>query len=303
MFAHLSYGAAIDAITGALTGGFDPADDIARTVRDVTSGQLLLMPSESSEFVGVKVVTVAPANPARGLGRIQGVYLLLDGRTLAPVALIDGVAVTSIRTPAVSAAAAELLAPTTIDHLVVFGCGPQARGHIDALRAVRELSRITIVGRNPERADAFADAVSQDGVQARVGTPDDVSDAQLIVCATSSSEPLFHGELVSDDSCIIAVGSHEPTVREIDGFLIGRAQIVVEDVATALREAGDVIIPIAEGGLDATTLVTLRQIVSGEVAVDADRPRIFKSVGMSWQDLVIAAAVYRPSVERAPAPH
>ena len=120
-----------------------------------------------------------------------------------------------------------------------------------------------------------------------------MADAQLIVCATTASTPLFDGELVAENSCTIAVGSHKPTDREFDSALARRAQVVVEDLATARREAGDVVIPIAEGVLDPGSLVPLRDIVLGTVAVDQGRPRVFKSVGMSWQDLVVASAVYR----------
>ncbi len=293
VYSSVSIGKAIQAIREALDNRFDPADDFIRSILDVAHGQLLLMPTESRDFLGVKIATIAPGNPGRGLERIQGIYVLMDAETLAPVALMDGIALTTLRTPAVSAVAAYYLAPEQVDHLVVFGSGPQARGHIEAIQAVREVSRITIVARDQGRAAALAGKVSASGADARVGTASAVKDAQLIACATTATTALFDGALVPDDSCTIAVGSHEPNVREIDSTLAGRAQIVVEDVTTALREAGDVILPVKEGLVNPATLVPLRDIAMGHVAVDYNRPRVFKSVGMSWQDLIVAVAVYQ----------
>lgn len=292
VFGRVSFGDAAAALGRALKGGLEPANDFARGILDVERGQLLIMPSASSEFVGVKIATVAPGNPALGRERIQGAYLLMDAATLSPVALIDGAALTTLRTPAVSAAAADLLAPDVVDHLVVFGSGPQARGHVEAMRAIRPIGRVTVVARDRGKAEAFAARVSA-GVPATVGSASDVQGAQLVICATTARTPLFDGSLVPADSCTIAVGSHETDARELDSALIGRAQVVVEDIAVALREGGDVVIPIGEGVLAADSLVPLAAIITGAVPVDRGRPRVFTSSGMSWEDLVIAAEVYR----------
>ena len=316
VFGRVSFGDAAAALGRALTQGLEPASDFARSILDVEHGQLLIMPSASSEFVGVKIATVAPGNPARGRERIQGVYLLMHAATLAPVALIDGAALTTLRTPAVSAAAADLLAPQIVDHLVIFGSGPQAWGHLEAMQAIRSIGRVTVVARDRGKAEAFAARVSAaassavpTAVPARpgaggvatgsvtttatVGSASDVRDAQLIICATTARTPLFDGTLVPDNSCTIAIGSHETDARELDSALIGRAQVVVEDIAVALREGGDVVIPIDEGILDPRSLVPLAAIVTGAVPVDRARPRVFTSSGMSWEDLVIASEVYR----------
>ena len=161
IFDRVDYKMAVSAVQNALLGGLDPAQDFARQVLPVASGQLLLMPTEASDFVGIKVASVAPGNPARGVERIQGIYLLLDASTLGPVCLLDGAAITTLRTPAVSAAAADYLAPHTIEHLVVFGSGPQAWGHIEAIRAIRSIGRVTIVARHQARAELFAARVEE----------------------------------------------------------------------------------------------------------------------------------------------
>ena len=293
VFSRVGFGQAVRAVQAAFDAGLDPAADFERSVLDVDHGQLLLMPSASPRFVGVKVATVAPGNPALGLERIQAVYLLMDAETLGVVATIDGTALTTLRTPALSAAAADHLAPERVDHLVVFGSGPQASGHIQALASIRALGRVSIVGRSRERAAALAARISTTGIDASAGTADAVRDAQLIVCATTARQPLFDGRLVPEDSCTIAVGSHEPDAREIDSVLAARAQLVVEERSSALREAGDVIVPVYEGVIDPASLVPLRRILTGRTPVDRHRPRVFKSSGMSWEDLSIAAEVFR----------
>ncbi len=111
------------------------------------------------------------------------------------------------------------------------------------------------------------------------------------MCATSARTPLFDSALLRPDVVVVAIGSHEADARELDAAALARGTVVVEDVATALREAGDVVQAVAEGALAASDLVPLRDVVTGAVAPPADRPLVFKSVGMSWEDLVVAEAV------------
>lgn len=299
VFASVDFGGAVAALDAALLAGLDPAAGSPRSIVDVQNGQLLLMPAEGAGFAGVKLASVAPGNPDRGLERIQAVYLLMDSETLTPLALVDGTAITTLRTPSVSAVAASYLAEPGAAELVVFGSGPQAWGHVQALRAVRPLERVTIVARNAGRAEALAARLRADGLLATVGDASAVASAPLIVCATTASEPVFDGALVRDDACVIAVGSHEPTMRELDSALMARSQVIVEDRATALREPGDIIVPLNEGVLDAAALVPLAELVTGRAQLDHSRPRVFKSVGQGWQDLVVAAEVFR----RLPAAH
>ena len=284
---------AVAAIEDALKAGFDPAGDPARTAVSTTHGELLLMPSEVGSRVGVKVVSVSGDNPKKGLPRIQAVYVLMDARTMTPIAFLDGTALTSVRTPAVSAAAVRALAVPDASRLVVFGSGPQALGHVQAMRCVRPIRRVVIVGRDQTRAQRLVDRLDSAELVARTGTPAEVGDADIIVCATTAAAPVFDGRLVPNTAVIVAVGSHEPDRSELDTALMGRSEVVVEDVATALREAGDVIQAIESGTLDRRALINLADIVTGVIRPPADRPRVFKSVGMGWQDLVSAAEVHR----------
>ena len=293
VYSRVSFGDAVKAYHRDLKAGVDPSRDLPKHIEDLTNGQVLLMPTQSAEYLGVKIVTVAPGNPDQGLERIQGHYLLFDTATLSPVAIMDGVALTTLRTPAVSAAAADLLAPEQCDHLLIFGYGPQAWGHVEALRAIRDIKRVTLVARNRDRARVLADQITASGIPAAVGSVDDVRDADIIVAATTAREPLFDGTLVKTDSCVIAVGVHELDARELDTALIARSQVIVEDLGHVMIEGGDIVIPINEGAITLDHVKPLRDLVTGAVTVDRTRPRVFKSSGMPWEDLVVAAEVYR----------
>lgn len=277
--------AAVRAISDALRGGLDPATDPPRASVGLSHGQFLLMPSEAPAAAGVKVVTVAPDNPSRGLPRIQGTYLLFDRATLALRAVLDGTALTTLRTPAVSVAAVLPRLPDRPLRVAAVGAGPQATGHVATLAAVHPLASATHLVRDPSRTPLDAVRLGSAPADEALRTAD------VVVCATSARSPVFDSALLRNDAVVVAVGSHEPDARELDAPLLGRAAVVVEDTATALREAGDVVLAIAEGMLTAADLVPMHDVVTGVFIPPADRPLVFKSVGMSWQDLVVAEAV------------
>ncbi len=297
MAAALGPAAAADALAAALRGGLDPEGCPPRSAIAVPGdGELLLMPAASGPYAGVKIAGVAPGNPARGLPRITGSYLLLDGPTLRPLALLDGAALTALRTPAVSALALRYLAPAGRPlRLVLFGSGPQAYGHLEAALAERELAEAVVVARNREGAERLAAHARTLGTAARTGAPQDVADADLVVCCTTAREPLFDGRLVRPGAVVVAVGSHEPTARETDTALVRRAAVYVESRAAALREAGDLLVPEAEGAIGPGHITaTLADLVAGRLPAGGERgcPQLFKSVGMAWEDLAVAVALY-----------
>ncbi|MFI5582878.1 ornithine cyclodeaminase family protein [Streptomyces sp. NPDC051822] len=287
--------AATDVLADVLRAGLDPEAAPARTAVPVPAGELLLMPAAFGSHAGVKIAGVAPGNPAAGLPRITGSYLLLDGDSLRPVALLDGAALTELRTPAVSALAVRHLTPDDRPlRLVLFGTGPQAYGHLEAVLAVRELAEVIVVGRNPVGARALAGYARTIGALARPGTPDDVGRADLVVCCTTAREPLFDGALVAPGATVVAVGSHEPTARETDSALVARSEVYVEARSAALREAGDLLVPTAEGAIEENHIAgNLAELVNGPRVPSSGRPRFFKSVGMAWEDLAVAVALHR----------
>lgn len=287
---------AVAAIREALAGGLDPAADRPRTVLELPGnrGQLLAMPSASEFGVGVKAISSVPGNAERGLPRIQGVHLVFRPPSYVPVAVIDGAALTALRTPAVSVAAVlpVLTRPGRRWNAVVFGAGPQGAGHVRTLRDVGvDLAEVTYIVRDPSRADRAL--VRDDKVVAAAHSEALLRQADLVVCATSSAVPLFDSARLGPEVVVLAVGSHEPGAREVDSALAARAQVVVEDPATALRECGDVVLPIAEGVLSAARLLPMARVVRGEIELDATRPVLFKASGMAWQDAVVADAALR----------
>ncbi|MET7402598.1 ornithine cyclodeaminase family protein [Dactylosporangium sp. NPDC005572] len=273
--------AAVAAVEAALRGGLDPAAGVPRSSVRLPAGELLLMPASSPAHAGVKLAAVAPGNAALGLPRISAVYVLFDGATLRPVAFLDGTALTTLRTPAVSVAAVRPALPARPLRVVVFGAGPQGVGHVETLAAVADLATVDVVVRTPAR-------VSVPWPVLEAGSPpvaEALRAADVVVCATTARTPLFDSALLSPSAVVVAVGSHEPDAREVDAAFCARATVVVEDVGTALRECGDVIQAIAEHALTRDDLVPLTE------AATCRAPLLFKGSGMAWQDLVVAEAV------------
>jgi ornithine cyclodeaminase/alanine dehydrogenase-like protein (mu-crystallin family) len=299
--ASLPPASAVEAITAALRAGLDPADDIPRTVVPAGRGQLLIMPAQTSQYVGVKLVTVAPENPVRGLPRISGTYVVFDAETLRPSHLLDGVALTNLRTPAVSVAAIRpwldrIESPVRV---VAFGGGPQAIGHLQTVSAVHSVAAVALVVRQPERVRIPASFNT-----AQILAADDpevteiIRQADLVMCATTARIPLFDSRLLGDRAIVVAIGSHEPDAREVDSAFCGRAAVIVEERQNALRECGDIVLAIAEGALHPDNLIPIREVALGERPA-REEPVLFKGSGMAWQDLVIAEAVLAAMVVEA----
>jgi ornithine cyclodeaminase/alanine dehydrogenase-like protein (mu-crystallin family) len=291
----LSPASAVRAIEVALRTEFDPATDVPRKILDVKHGQLLVMPSQLQSSVGVKVATVAPENLGRGLPRIHAVYVLFDALTLTPRVLLDGTALTTLRTPAVSVAAVKsaLLAKDTALHITVFGAGPQGTGHVATIAEVvdghRAIASVTYVVRRPTETGLPPGNLVVETRSPLAALA--LYRADVIVCATGAGEPLFDSTGTKSDVIVIAVGSHDADRREVDTQLVSGAQVIVEDRRTALREGGDVVMAIAESDLTADDLIPMKDVITGARPLVPDRAVFFKSSGMSWEDLVVAEAV------------
>jgi ornithine cyclodeaminase len=291
--ACLSPEAAVEAVLAGLRGDIDPAADVPRSLVPLRQGDLLLMPAQSTSSVGVKLATVAPDNPARGLPRISATYVLFDAATLRPTHLLDGVALTNLRTPAVSVAAIKPWLDRLDEPLrvVAFGGGPQGLGHLRTIAAVHSVATSAVVVRQPDRVELLKSLSSTRVLAADdVDVPGLLGEAHLVVCATTARAPLFDSRLLGDRAIVVAVGSHEAEAREVDAAFCARSNVIVEDRQTALRECGDVIQAIAVGALSPDDLVPMREVARGDRPA-GDEPVLFKGSGMSWQDLVVAEAV------------
>jgi ornithine cyclodeaminase/alanine dehydrogenase-like protein (mu-crystallin family) len=227
---------------------------------------------------------------------VQGVYTLFSADELRPLATIDGAALTLLRTAAVSALAARLLAPPTASRLVLFGAGPQAHAHLEAMAAVRPLRSVSVVSRGLERARILVESARRRGLDASLGSPADVAGSELVCTCTTSPTPVFDGSLVAPGSHVSAVGAYTPQTRELDEQLVSRATVVVETREAALAEAGDLLMPIASGSLTADRVHELADVVTGRVGRRATHEvTLFKSVGVAFEDLAVAEAAYSRS--------
>jgi 1-piperideine-2-carboxylate/1-pyrroline-2-carboxylate reductase [NAD(P)H] len=295
---------AITELEKALLGHVDPEQDFPRLFNPAPDGEFLIMPSSGLAFSGVKLATIAPQNPRRGLPKIQGIYALFDSRTLAPLVVMDGAELTLIRTPATTALAIKHIlasgsqgqstasAKPTIGTLVVFGTGPQAWRHVRATQSILSANTTIVVGRNEKRTESFANYCRSQNINTEVGDASCVASADLIICASSSSTPLFDNSLIQNHTVIAAVGSHGLDAREIDPQLARRANIVVESRQGAMREAGDLIPARSVEEWRNTSLTNLAELVRGSFTRNPARPTLYTGAGMAWQDLVIASAIY-----------
>ena len=258
------------------------------------TGVTLIMPAylpARSEF-GIKVVSVYDDNPSLDLPRITATVLVLDPATGVPKAFMDGGSLTAIRTGAGGGLAAALLAREDAKTVGLFGAGVQARAQLQAVMAVREITRVNLISRTRASAEQLATEISAwtDAPEVNlVRMPQAVvADADIVLCATTSATPLFDGNALQPGTHITAVGTFVPEKREVDTTTIRRShRIVVDSRAACLEEAGDLIIPGAE--IDAEI---------GEIVNDDEPGRqsdaeitFFKSVGVAVQDAVAAAAV------------
>jgi ornithine cyclodeaminase/alanine dehydrogenase-like protein (mu-crystallin family) len=290
--ARLPMAAAVDALEDAFRSQ-DPSAGPLRTHVETPHGSLLLMPAVGRSGVGVKLVSITPGNPARDLPLIHASYVLFDADTQAPEALLDGSALTALRTAAVSGLATRFLSGQAARSLVLFGAGVQARAHLEAMCAVRTVTDLAVVSRSRGAAEALAEEGRRLGLTARRGEPEAVREADLVCTCTTAEEPLFDGSWLSDGVHVNAVGSYRPETRELDTETVRRARVVVETREVALEEAGELLIPIREGAIEAGHIAAdLAETVRGaEVRRSPDEVTLFKSVGMAFEDLVVARAV------------
>ena len=268
---------------------------------------LLLMPAwtdfsrsaaSAEGFMGVKIVTVSPDNNAIGKPAVMGVYLLLDGRTGEPLALIDGQRLTTWRTACASALAASWLARKDASKLLVIGAGALAPFLARAHSAVRPIDDIRIWNRTRANAETVAEKLKADGLN--VAVADDLDEAvgwaDIVSSATISDKPLVKGAHLRPGTHVDLVGAFTPALRESDDEAVRKARVYVDTRAGATKEAGDIVQAIASGALAADGIVAdLFELARGEKQGrrSNDEITLFKSVGAALEDLAAGIAVYR----------
>jgi alanine dehydrogenase len=262
-----------------------------------------LMPAslDDSGAVGAKLVTVYHRNHARGLPSHLATIILLDPDTGALAALLDGRYITEARTAAVSAVSVKHLAPRGASVLGIVGSGVQARSHFEAIRHVVGLTDVRVWSPNAEKRATFARELTRAGappVRAVESAAAAVRGAGIVVLATASRVPVIDDADIAEGAHIAAVGACRPDQREMPTALIARARVYVDSRAAALKEAGDILLPIGEGAIAATHIAgELGDVVGGRVPGrrGAGDVTIFKSLGMAVEDVAAARLV----VERA----
>jgi alanine dehydrogenase len=256
---------------------------------------LLLMPSwRPAGAIGVKIVTVIPGNAERGLPSVNAAYLLLSGQTGEPLASIDGRALTLIRTAAVSALAADLLAPAKPRALLMVGTGALSRYLIEGHLAVRGYDSILVWGRDPQKAAAVAQDLAARGwnVQAAPDLESAARSADVISCATLAEAPLIQGGWLKPKCHLDLVGSFKPTMREADDACLHDALIVVDTLA-ALEDSGDLAGPLARGVIVKGSVCLLKDVAAQQRSALRILRTVFKSVGVAHADLATAEYVYQ----------
>lgn len=247
-----------------------------------------LMPTyvASLPALGAKLVTVCAGNAKLGLGTHQAIIIMLDPRTGVAEAILDGRYITEARTAAVSAVSARLLARNDAQVLGILGSGVQAHSHVEALNVVRKFREVRAWSPNAERLRQFA---AETGALVMPNAEAVVRGADVVVAATASPTPVIQSEWISDGTHVIAVGACIPSQRELDPALVQRSRLIVDSRAAALKEAGDVVIGIAEGRWTADHIAA----ELGELPTrDNDREiTVFKSLGLAVEDIFAAHLV------------
>lgn len=263
-------------------------------------GDLLLMPGVRDGGAGasVKLVTVVPSNPERGLPTIHALVLWLDAETGQPLALLDGEALTAMRTGAASGVATRLLARPESRVLALFGAGGQAEWQLRCVVAARPIDEVRVVTRSPHAREEFAERMAAEtGLTVRaVADPGVALDgADVVCCATTSSEPVFDAARVAPGTHVNGIGAFRRGMIEMPPALFGRAALVAVDnrEATA-EEAGDLIAALESGQVDPSAITEIGTLPPDWAASRAhDAITVFKSVGLAIQDVAAAELAMR----------
>lgn len=306
---RLSFGGLVETLRDAFKeGAVQPVRHHHAIERPQGAGStLLLMPAwtdfsraEGPGYIGVKIVTVSPDNNAVGKPAVMGQYLLLEGTTGEPLALIDGQRLTQWRTACASALASTYLSREDSSHLLIVGAGALSLFLARAHAAVRPIERISIWNRTPQRAEEVAGRLTEIGLAAQAVSDLDaaVAVADIVSAATISTDPLVKGVSLKAGAHVDLVGAFTPTMRESDDDAIRKSKVFVDTIAGATKEAGDIVRPIASGVLKPEDIrADLHQLARGERPGREGRAEItlFKSVGAALEDLAAGVAVYRAS--------
>ena len=264
----------------------------------------LYMPSsmESAGKMAVKVVTIFPNNPSQGRKTTQGIIVLSDTNTGEHLACLNASYLTRLRTGAVSGIATKYLAKESAAAVAVIGCGAMAEEQLRAVLEVRDIRKILLYNRTRERAEIFAEKVKENNpayngsIYVLDNADDAVSGAEIVICSTRSETPVFTGEVLENGTHINGVGSYLPHMQEVDEETLFKCSKIVVDTLEGVKdEAGDFIIPAKKGVWSFSNICgEIGDLAAGKIKgrEDDDEITFFKSVGIAYFDLAVAAAAY-----------
>ncbi len=263
-------------------------------------GVTLMMPAflHQSRELAIKIVSVYGGNPQVGLPTVAGLVLVLDPQTGMPLALMEGTSLTAIRTGAAGGLAAELLSRKASETVALFGAGVQGKTQLQAVMAVRQIRKVSMLDPSTKQAEALAAEVarwpSPPEITITSHVREAVSQADIVIAATTSRTPLFDGNDLQPGAHVTGVGSFTPQMQEIDENTVRRARIVVDSRDACMAEAGDLIIS------GAAISCEIGDIVNGVFPPRQNDQEItfFKSVGVAVQDAAAAAAVLAEAVRQ-----
>ena len=252
--------------------------------------------SQDGNALAIKVVSLFPGNPSRGLAYIQAAVLVFDSETGQAIALLEGGSLTAIRTGAASGAAIDLLSRADSKIVAIFGAGAQGRTQLEAACSARKIETALIFDADTEKAISFAEEMRGKGripkdIRMVRTAKDAVEGADIICTATTSLKPVFNDKDVRAGTHISAVGSYTPDMQEIPAETLKRAKIFVDSRSASLAEAGDLIQPLNAGLFDESHICgELGELVSGKISGRELPEEItyFKSVGIAVQDAMAA---------------
>jgi ornithine cyclodeaminase len=275
---------------------------LLRSIIQLGGGRMFgVMPGALGEraVFGAKLISVFPENFAKGVQSHQGVVVLFDGESGAPVCVAHAGEITAIRTAAASAVATDALARPDAHRLALLGYGEQARTHARAIARVRKLSAITVWGRSPDRAMALAGGLSAElglPVAASVSAEAAVADADIVCTVTSAKEPILLGGWLADGTHVNVVGSSFAGPVEVDDDLVVRARFIADSREGVLAQGAEFLRAKAAGLVgDDHVVGEIGQVLDGALPgrQTADQITVYKSLGHIVQDLAAAQALYR----------
>ena len=308
---RLTYEVAISIVREAMIA-FSKGEtkQLLRSMMPLSEGRMFgVMPGAMGAHAafGAKLISIYPENFARGiqsggLSSHQGVVVLFDPETGAPVCVVHAGEITAIRTAAASAVATDVLARKDARRLALLGYGEQARSHARAMAKVRGLESVVVWGRSVERARVFAERMEAElggGVRAVETVREAVAEADVVCTLTSAEEPILMGEWVRPGTHVNVVGSSYAGPAEVDGELVRRSRFVVDSREGVLAQGAEFLRAKAAGLVGDEHIVgEIGQVLAGDVVGrrSAEEVTVYKSLGHVAQDLACAWALYADDV-------